>query len=96
MVNSPNDEKYAAPGGSSKGKVMIRKSILGSFIAAAAFAALVVSTNVLAGGDHGAKNSSDAPSASTTLVISQVYGGGGATSGTPTYLKDYVELKNIS
>ena len=75
---------------------MIRKSILGSFIAAAAFAALVVSTNVLAGGDHGAKNSSDAPSASTTLVISQVYGGGGATSGTPTYLKDYVELKNIS
>lgn len=75
---------------------MIRKSILGSFIAAAAFAALVVSTNVLAGGDDRAKSTSDAPSASTTLVISQVYGGGGATSGTPTYLKDYVELKNIS
>ena len=75
---------------------MIRKSILGSFIAAAAFAALVVGTNVLAGGDDRAKGSSDAPSASTTLVISQVYGGGGATSGTPTYLKDYVELKNIS
>lgn len=30
------------------------------------------------------------------IVISQVYGGGGATSGTPTYAKDYVELKNIS
>ncbi len=83
-------------GGSSKGKVMIRKSILGSFIAAAAFAALVVGTNVLAGDDDGAKSSSDAPSASTTLVISQVYGGGGATSGTPTYIKDYVEIKNIS
>jgi hypothetical protein len=26
--------------------------------------------------------------------ISQVYGGGGATSGTPTYTKDYVELFN--
>ena len=33
---------------------------------------------------------------STTLVISQVYGGGGATSGTPTYTNDYVEIKNIS
>ncbi len=38
----------------------------------------------------------DAPAASTTLVISQVYGGGGATSGTPTYTKDYIEIKNIS
>lgn len=35
-----------------------------------------------------------APSASTTLVISQAYGGGGGASG--TYLNDYVELKNIS
>lgn len=34
--------------------------------------------------------------ASTTLVISQVYGGGGAITGTPTYSNDYVELKNIS
>ncbi len=32
--------------------------------------------------------------ASTTFVISQAYGGGGGTTG--TYLKDYVELKNIS
>jgi hypothetical protein len=30
------------------------------------------------------------------IVIAQVYGGGGATSGTPTYTKDYVELKNTS
>ncbi len=32
--------------------------------------------------------------ASTTLVISQAYGGGGGSTG--TYLHDYVELKNIS
>jgi len=31
---------------------------------------------------------------STTLVISQAYGGGGGSTG--TYLNDYVELKNIS
>jgi hypothetical protein len=31
---------------------------------------------------------------STTLVISQVYGGGGGSTG--TYLFDYVEIKNIS
>jgi hypothetical protein len=35
-------------------------------------------------------------SQSTTVVISQVYGGGGATSGTPTYKPDYVELHNLS
>lgn len=35
-------------------------------------------------------------SQSTTVVISQVYGGGGATSGTPTYMYDYVELHNVS
>ena len=36
----------------------------------------------------------DAPEASTTLVISQAYGGGGGTTG--TYIADYVEIKNIS
>jgi uncharacterized protein len=30
------------------------------------------------------------------VVISQVYGGGGATTGTPTFTKDFVELKNNS
>jgi len=34
--------------------------------------------------------------ASSTIVISQVYGGGGATTGTPTYKNDYVELFNLS
>ncbi len=32
--------------------------------------------------------------ASTTIVISQAYGGGGGATG--TYLNDYVELKNVS
>ncbi len=36
----------------------------------------------------------DAPELSTTIVISQAYGGGGGSTG--TYLNDYVELKNIS
>lgn len=31
---------------------------------------------------------------STGLVISQVYGGGGATTGSPTYSTDYIELFN--
>ncbi len=34
------------------------------------------------------------PELSTTIVISQAYGGGGGSTG--TYLNDYVELKNIS
>ena len=33
-------------------------------------------------------------SQSTTIVISQVYGGGGGSTG--TYLHDYVELHNVS
>ena len=37
-----------------------------------------------------------APQISTTIVISQVYGGGGANAGTPTYKYDYVELFNLS
>lgn len=36
------------------------------------------------------------PELSTTIVISQVYSGGGSTQATVTYKKDYVELKNIS
>ncbi|MFM8710383.1 MAG: T9SS type A sorting domain-containing protein, partial [Sphingomonadales bacterium] len=35
-------------------------------------------------------------SQSTTLVISQVYGGGGATTGSATYQFDYIELYNRS
>lgn len=37
-----------------------------------------------------------AQAASTSIVISQVYGGGGATTGTPTYKADYVELFNLT
>jgi hypothetical protein len=38
----------------------------------------------------------ESPSAVSSLVISQVYGGGGATSGSPTYKCDYVEIFNRS
>ena len=38
--------------------------------------------------------SSAAYASSNGLVISQVYGGGGATSGSPTFKSDYVELFN--
>lgn len=41
-----------------------------------------------------AQTGSSNPQLSTTIVISQAYGGGGGTTG--TYLHDYVELKNIS
>ncbi|HEX7152518.1 MAG TPA: DNA/RNA non-specific endonuclease [Thermoanaerobaculia bacterium] len=37
-----------------------------------------------------------ASAASPNVVISQVYGGGGATTGSPAYLNDYVELFNTS
>ncbi len=37
-----------------------------------------------------------ANSQSTTVVISQVYGGGGSASAGPTYNVDYIELHNIS
>jgi endonuclease G len=33
---------------------------------------------------------------SSSVVISQVYGGGGASTGSPTYKNDYVELFNLS
>src|SRR5205085_7621496 len=33
---------------------------------------------------------------STSIVISQAYGGGGATTGSPAYINDYVELFNTS
>ncbi|MGI8812608.1 MAG: FG-GAP-like repeat-containing protein [Pyrinomonadaceae bacterium] len=55
--------------------------------------AMTASTAVFA---FAADKSSEAnvPAASTTLVLSQVYGGGGGSTG--TYLNDYVEIKNIS
>lgn len=41
-----------------------------------------------------AAGQTSSPQVSSTIVLSQVYGGGGGASG--TYLNDYVELKNIS
>ncbi len=48
----------------------------------------------LVSADTSAKNS--AVRVSTSIVISQVYGGGGSNTGTPTYKNDYVELFNLS
>src|SRR6476660_5389726 len=39
----------------------------------------------------------ESPSASTSVVINEVYGGGGCgTAGCSTYGNDFIELKNIS
>ena len=57
-------------------------------IALTAFVAVVLSQTVVL------KRAAHALSA--TVVISQVYGGGGATTGSPTYKNDYVELFNLS
>src|SRR5579884_3280259 len=50
--------------------------------ALAALAAFVFASSAFAG--------------SPNIVISQVYGGGGASTGTPTYKTDYIELFNTS
>lgn len=42
----------------------------------------------------GASEGSPSPETSSGFVLSQVYGGGGGSTG--TYLHDYVELKNVS
>lgn len=49
---------------------------------------IVVAQDLKAGTDDAA------PTVSTTIVISQAYGGGGGSTG--SYLNDYVELKNVS
>ena len=77
---------------------MNRKLFLGLFmIVAIAAASLFIgeasAKSNLSDSKQKAK-SNVAPSVSTTLVISQVNGGGGGATG--TYLFDYVEIKNIS
>lgn len=44
----------------------------------------------------GSPTASPTPPQHPTFVLSQVYGGGGAMSGTPAYASDYVEIKNIT
>ncbi len=68
---------------------MNRKFTLGAFFIVAIFVSALFTNSVSA-------KTADKDSAlvSTTIVISQVYGGGGGSTG--TYMFDYVELKNIS
>ncbi len=66
--------------------------IAGAFILFAAIIGIAVRYNAVASEDKAV----NAPLISQTIVISQVYGGGGASTGSPTYVSDYVELKNIS
>jgi hypothetical protein len=80
---------------------MKRKLYLGAFAIVFSISALLFGGITFAGGDSKGKRSDersissiDTPAVSTTLVLSQVYGGGGGTSG--TYSADYIEIKNIS
>ena len=58
--------------------------------------ALVWGFRVDAQRDDRADTSPAVPELSTTIVISQVYPGGGSGAAGVTYMKDYVEIKNIS
>ena len=55
---------------------------------------LAVITSVIYSNSVSAKTDNSSQLVSTTIVISQVYGGGGGATG--TYANDYVELKNVS
>lgn len=67
----------------------MKRTFLLSIIAVLAVSGAIFSTGVAAG-----KGDSTSQLVSTTLVLSQVYGGGGGTTG--TYFNDYVEIKNVS
>ncbi len=69
---------------------MNRKLFLGALFILAIFTGATFIN--LASAETAVENS--APDVSTTIVISQVYGGGGGSTG--TYLNDYIELFNIS
>lgn len=75
---------------------MYKKSTLSVLFIFALFLGINFTNSVLA--EKKGKNDKDLEAsralASTTLVISQAYGGGGGAAG--TYMFDYVELKNIS
>ncbi len=77
---------------------MNRKLFLGVFFVLAIFTSATFINFVSAGqaGNNSLSNKNEnfQSRISTTIVISQVYGGGGGSTG--TYLNDYVELFNIS
>lgn len=71
---------------------MKRNTLLSIFGAAMLCSAAIIGTT---GSSQEKETFADAPSVvSTTLVLSQVNGGGGGSTG--TYLFDYVEIKNVS
>lgn len=70
----------------------MKKSYLKLGILAVFAAWVAIGFSVLAQGDD--ERIKNAPTISTTIVISQVGSGGGGSTG--TYLFDYVELKNVS
>lgn len=71
---------------------MNRKTALRAFFIFAVFTSATFVNTLSAA--RAAQNS--APDASTTIVISQVYGGGGSGTAGVTYKNDYVELLNVS
>ncbi len=75
---------------------MKRNLILGAFALIVIVSTALFISSVSANGSTDKKDGRNvaSPAVSTTLVISQAYGGGGGTTG--TYLNDYVEIKNIS
>lgn len=70
---------------------MNKKFALGVLFVLAIAASAVF--NIMVSAEKGGRTP-EAPQLSTTIVISQVFGGGGGTTG--TYKNDYVELFNIS
>jgi hypothetical protein len=72
---------------------MNRKSILGVLFIIAIFTSAIFINFASA---EMAVDKGVAPDVSNTIVISQVYGGGGANAGTPAYKSDYVEVFNRS
>jgi Lamin Tail Domain/Carboxypeptidase regulatory-like domain len=101
MNKSGNSERAKSMGmlrGAAAAVIGITFLTLATFSANAAGYSLIDSLKDMLGIEKQAAAGTTAArtAVSTTLVISQVYGGGGATSGTPTYANDYVEIKNVS
>jgi hypothetical protein len=98
----PALDSNANAGTPDRGEKMKNSIFLSVFALLVALGCLTISSVQFAqeiqdpAAESGLNDDPASPEVSTTLVISQVYGGGGANSGSATYTRDYVELKNIS